>query len=66
MSSASSQRRQKREVTTMVEPSRMELLVLQTAYGWVAPPIRTLLGHCPVARLDETESLRAAEERSAR
>jgi len=66
LSSASSQRRQKREVTIMFEPSRMELIVLPTASGWVAPPIRTPLGHRRVARLDETESLRAAEERSAR
>lgn len=64
MSSASSRRPQKREVTVMFEPNRMESLVLQTAYSWVAPPIRKPLRPRPVPRPDETGSLRAARERS--
>jgi hypothetical protein len=40
MSSASSQRPQKREVMVMFEPNRMEPLVLQSAYRRVAPPAR--------------------------
>jgi hypothetical protein len=45
MSSASAQRPQKREVMVMFEPNRMEPLVLQSAYRWVAPPVRKPLRH---------------------
>lgn len=67
MSSASSQRPQQREVTVMCEPNRLEPLVLQAAYRWVAPPIRKplRLRQCSVPRPDETGALHDARERSA-
>jgi hypothetical protein len=65
MSSASSQRPQKREVMVMFEPNRMEPLVLQTAYRWVAPPLRKPLRHRLVPSGDAPGSPRVARERSA-
>jgi hypothetical protein len=65
MPSASSQRPQKREVMIMFEPNRLEPLVLQTAYRWVAPPVRKPLRHHPVPSLDTTGPLRDSRERSA-
>ena len=65
MSSASSQRPQKREVMVMFEPNRLEPLVLQTAYRWVAPPLRKPLSHRLVASGNAPGSPRAARERSA-
>ena len=69
MSSASShsQHPQKREVTVMFEPNRLESLVLQTAYRWVAPPIRKPLRRRPLGCPGERDSLRDARElRSSR
>ena len=65
MSSASSQRPQKREVMVMFEPNRMEPVVLQTAYRWVAPPLRKPLRHRRVLSGDMPSSLHVATERSA-
>jgi hypothetical protein len=65
MSSASSQRSQKREVMVMFEPNRMEPLVLQSAYRWVAPPVRKPLRHGLGPWGDTPGSPRAARERSA-
>ena len=65
MSSASSQRAQKREVIVMFEPNRMEPLVLQTAYRWVAPPLRKSLSHRLVPCGDAPGSPGADRERSA-
>ena len=65
MSSASSQRAQQREVTVMFEPNRLEPVVLQTAYRWVAPPLRKPLRHRLVPSGDAQGAPRAARERSA-
>jgi hypothetical protein len=65
MSSASSQRSPRREVMVMFEPNRIEPLVLQTAYRWVAPPLRKPLRHRLVPSGDTPSSPHAARERSA-
>jgi hypothetical protein len=65
MSSASSQRSQKREVMVMFEPNRLEPLVLQSAYRWVAPPLRKPLRQGLVSCGDTPGSPHAARERSA-
>ena len=65
MSSASSQRAHQREVIVMFEPKRLEPLVLQSAYRWVAPPLRKSLRHRLVASGDAPGAPRAARERSA-
>jgi len=49
----------------MFEPNRLEPLVLQTAYRWVAPPVRKPLRHHPGPSLDTTGPLRDTRERSA-
>jgi hypothetical protein len=65
MSSASSQRSQQREVMVMFEPNRLEPLVLQSAYRWVAPPVRKPLIQRHVSCGDTPGSQCAARQRSA-
>jgi hypothetical protein len=64
MSRASSPRPQKREVSVMFEPTRLEPAVLQTAYGWVAPAIRRPLWYSHASQLEETRLRHDTQERS--
>jgi hypothetical protein len=64
MSRASSSRPQKREVSVMFEPTRLEPEVLQTAYGWVAPVSRRPLGQSRAPHLEETKVRHDPQERS--
>jgi hypothetical protein len=64
MSRASSPRPQKREVTVMFEPTRLESEVLQAAYGWVAPVSRRPLRSSRSPSLEDTKARHDTQERS--